>query len=477
LLICLDIGTTNVKAFAFSDAGGVWGVAERRNRLLTPQLERSEQEPAAILQNMREVLAEVLAQAKQREPLRGLVFSAAMHGLLAIDAAGKPLTNIWLWSDLRAAALAESWRRSETGLEIYRRTGVPIHPMSPLLKIIWLRQNEPELFAKTHKFLGIKEYLLFQLLGKYLSDLPVASATGLMNIHENRWDKHALDVAGLRVEQLPDLVLPTHMEILPKKVAVALNLPVDLPVIIGGSDGALANLGAGATTPGQWAVTIGTSAAIRMVTSKPLTDNKMRTFCYRLDDSRCIVGGASNNGTNALEWLRTQVIGSRRGAGAFAQLAAKVPAGADGLLFLPYLLGERAPLWDAQVRGSFHGLTAQHTQAHFVRAVMEGVLFNLKVIAEPLEAIQPPETIHAGGGFSNSRLWVQMLADIFQKPVCLDGQGVDPSILGALRVACQALNLPDLVDRQQVTIVWPDKTQAAIYAEAYQKFAQLALPF
>ncbi|MCY7329764.1 MAG: hypothetical protein LH618_14520, partial [Saprospiraceae bacterium] len=194
-------------------------------------------------------------------------------------------------------------------------------------------------------------------------------------------------------------------------------------------------------------------------------------------DVRCIVGGGSNNGTNALEWLRMQVIGSRREAGAFAQLAAEVPAGADGLLFLTYLLGERAPLWDAQARGSFQEITTQHTQAHFIRAVMEGVLFNLKIIAESLEAVQAIETIHAGGGFSNSRLWVQMLADIFQKSVCLDGRGVDPSILGALRVACQALNLPDLVDRQQVTIVRPDKTQAAIYAEAYQKFAQLALPF
>lgn len=475
MLICLDIGTTNVKAFAFSDAGAIWATAERRNQVLAPQLDRSEQDPAAILQNMREVLAEALAEANQREPLRGLVFSAAMHGLLAVDAAGKPLTNIWLWSDLRAAALAEPLRRSKVGLEIYHQTGVPIHPMSPLLKIIWLRQNDPEVFAKTYKFLGIKEFLLFHLLGKYLSDLSVGSATGLMNTRQNQWDAHALALAGITADQLPGLVLPTHIEALSKEVAVALDLPEGLPVIIGGSDGALANLGAGATTPGQWAVTIGTSAAIRMVSNTPLTDAKMRTFCYRLDADQCIVGGASNNGTNALEWLRLPVFGSRRSAGTFAQSAADVEPAAMGLLFLPYLLGERAPLWDAQARGSFHGLTAQHNQAHFVRAVMEGVLFNLKVIAEPLEDIQPIETIHAGGGFSNSRLWVQMLADIFQKPVCLDGRGVDASILGALRVACQALGLPDLVDRQQVTMVQPDKAPAATYARAYARFAQLSM--
>lgn len=447
-------------------------MADRRNELITPQLDRSEQDPEAILQNMREVLAEALAEAKQREPLRGIVFSAAMHGLLAVDEAGKPLTNIWLWSDLRAAKMAITLRYNNTGIGIYKRTGVPIHPMSPLMKIIWLRQNEPEIFEKTHKFLGIKEYLLFQLLGKYLSDLPIASATGLMNIERNRWDEHILKLLDITVEQLPALVLPTNIEPLPEKVAVALNLPIGLPVIIGGSDGALANLGAGATTPGQWAVTIGTSAAIRMVTSKPLIDEKMRTFCYRLDEVRCIVGGGSNNGTNALEWLRVQVIDSQHDAGAFAELAAKVPPGAEELLFLPYLLGERAPLWSANVRGSFLGLSAQHGQAHFIRAVMEGVLFNLKVIAESLEPVQPLETIHAGGGFANSRLWVQMLADIFQKPVSLYERGVDASILGALRVACQALGIPDLVDRQQVTIVQPDKKQAAIYAEAYEQFEQ-----
>ena len=475
MLISLDIGTTNVKAVAFSDAGAVWATAERRNQVLAPQPDRSEQEPLAILQNMREVLVEVLAEARQREPLRALVFSAAMHGLLAVDQAGQPLTNIWLWSDLRAAALAEPLRRSEAGLDIYHRTGVPIHPMSPLLKIMWLRQNEPKVFARTHKFLGIKDFLLLQLLGKYLSDLPVASATGLLNIHQNRWDDHALALAGITAAQLPELVLPTHIEVLPQNVTAALHLPEGLPIVVGGSDGALANLGAGATTPGQWAVTIGTSAAIRMVSPASLTDAKMRTFCYRLDARRCIVGGASNNGTNTFEWLRQSVFGGRHSPATFAKLAAGAPPGAAGLLFLPYLYGERAPLWDAQAQGSFQRLTARHSQAHLVRAVMEGVLFNLKIIAAPLAAADAVECIHAGGGFSNSRLWVQMLADIFQKPVSLDERGVDASVLGALRLAWQALNLPEFIDRQRVTIIQPDKSRAAVYAEAYQQFEQLAM--
>ena len=473
MLISLDIGTTNVKAVAFSDRGAVWGAAERRNQILTPQPGWSEQEPAAILQNMREALQEARLEAGQREPLRGLVFSSAMHGLLAVDAGGKPLTNILLWSDLRAAALAEPLRRSKAGLQIYRRTGVPIHPMSPLLKIMWLREYAPVLFARVHKFLGIKEFLIFQLLGTYLSDLSVASATGLLNTRRNRWDDRALALAGITAAQLPALVQPTLVQVLLKKVTTALDLPDDLPIVVGGSDGALANLGSGAVAPGHWAVTIGTSAAIRMVTNQPMTDAKMRSFCYRLDETRCIVGGASNNGTNALEWLRTTVFASRLPAGAFAELAGAVSPGAAGLLFLPYLLGERAPLWDARARGSFRGLSAQHTQAHLVRAVMEGVLFNLKVIAEPLEKVQTLLVIHAGGGFSHSRLWVQMLADLFQVPVHLDRRGVDASVLGALQIGRSALGLPALSVKHKPTVVQPDASRAVVYAEAYAEFKKL----
>ncbi len=473
MLISLDIGTTNVKAVAFSDRGAVWATAERRNQVLSPQPDWSEQDPEELLEHLRLVLAEVMREAGKKEPLRGLVFSAAMHGMLAVDEQGKPLTNIWLWSDLRAAELAEPLRKSKEGQAVYGRTGVPIHPMSPLLKIIWLRENQPKIFKQTHKFLGIKEYLLFHLLGEYVSDLSVASATGLLNTRENRWDERALALAGISAAQLPELEIPAQIMVLPKQVSSALHLPAGLPIVLGGSDGALANLGSGATLPGQWAVTIGTSAAIRIVTDAPFTDPQMRTFCYRVDEKRCIVGGASNNGTNALEWLRTSVMGSKLSAGAFAKLAQVAPLGTDGLLFLPYLLGERAPLWDARARGSFRGLSAHHTSAHLIRAVMEGVLFNLKVIAEPLESLQPLEILHAGGGFSHSRLWVQMLADIFQKPVRLDGSGVDSSVLGACIVGREALGLPPLGAGRKKTVIEPDSKKAVIYNAAYARFREL----
>ncbi len=134
-----------------------------------------------------------------------------MHGLLAVDESGKPLTNIWLWSDLRADAIARSLRNSAEGMETYHRTGVPLHAMSPLAKIIWLGQNMPNVFKKAHKFLGIKEFVWYRLTGQYESDLSLASATGLLDIRNNTWDETALQLSGISPERLPRLVPPSHI--------------------------------------------------------------------------------------------------------------------------------------------------------------------------------------------------------------------------------------------------------------------------
>jgi gluconokinase len=433
VLIALDIGTTNVKAVAFNAAGQATAVAERSNETLAPQPGWSEQDPEKVFQNVLAALREALALHAQM-PLSGIVFSAAMHGLVAVDAAGAPLTNFLLWSDLRAAEIARNLRQSGGGgLEIYQRTGVPIHPMSPLLKIIWLRQNRPDVFKKTHKFLGIKEFVWHRLTGNFNSDLSCASATGLLNIWKNDWDEHALATAGISAAQLPELLAPTEMRNPQPSI-----LPKTCPLIIGASDGALANLGSGATQAGQVSVTIGTSAAIRAMTDAPMLDAQMRTFCYRLDAARCIVGGASNNGTNALEWLRKSVFRSPLGPEDFANQAADVLPGADGLRFYPYLHGERAPLWDPTARGSFVGLTALHGQAHFVRAAMEGVLLNLKSVADVLEEKMQIHTVFASGGFARNQLWVSMLGEIFQKKIEVDTLGVDASARGAFLLGKEA---------------------------------------
>ncbi len=460
MIIGVDIGTTNVKAVAVDATGAPIAMAETRNETIVPQPGWSEQEPEAIYQNVLTVLLEVLQHVssfKQDMPVQGIAFSSAMHGLMAVDTAGNPMTNVWLWSDLRADAQARALRfRGKQGAEVYHRTGVPIHPMSPLCKLLWMREKMPGTFSSAHKFLGIKEYVWFRLTGKYQSDISCASATGLMNVWENQWDGEVLQLAGITPEQLPALVPVNFLEV------------GNFQEVIGASDGALANLGAGATQPGQVAVTIGTSAAIRCVADGPAVDAAMRTFCYRLDENRCIIGGASNNGSNVLDWLRNSVFHSDLSAEQFSNQAFEVPIGADGLVFLPYIQGERAPLWDAQARGSFSGLRSLHGQAHFVRAALEGILFNLKVIAEALP--QPMNSLYASGGFSQNTGWVQMLADVFQLPVFLDESGMDGSLAGAVRLGRQAIGLEPLSQNLRPKMVSPNPSNANAYHEAFERF-------
>ncbi|HOY05183.1 MAG TPA: gluconokinase [Saprospiraceae bacterium] len=470
MLIAVDIGTTNIKAVALNDAGALLAQAERHNTTRSDQPGWQEQDPAHIFQNVTAVLAETWQVVQGREILHGVVFSSAMHGLLALDDAGKPLTNILLWSDLRSSVIAGALRQQEAGLNLYSRTGVPIHAMSPLCKAIWLRQNRPEIFKKTHLFADIKSWIWNRLTGEFACDLAVASASGLMDIRQKKWDAEALGLAGIEEARLPLLVAPSHTASVLNEVAGRYNLPSDVPYIIGASDGALANIGSNATQPGQIAITIGTSAAIRMITSQAVLDESMRTFCYCVDAQRYIVGGASNNGTNVLEWLRKSVFRSSLTAAAFAEMASEVPEGSGGLLFLPYLWGERAPLYDAQVRGSFQNLAAQHAQPHFVRAAMEGVLFNVKIIAEALEAHGPVHTLHAGGGFSRNPLWVQMLADIFQKTVVLPDENVDASLLGAIRCAQEALKLSRQNESTLSRRIDPNTVLASVYSNAYLEF-------
>jgi gluconokinase len=231
-----------------------------------------------------------------------------------------------------------------------------------------------------------------------------------------------------------------------------MNLLADTPFVVGASDGVLSNLGVNAIEPGSLAVTIGTSGAIRTVTDKPVTDPKGRIFCYALTENHWVVGGPVNNGGMIFRWVRDQLGASeietakRLGMDPYevlTQIAAKVKPGADGLLFHPYLSGERAPLWDANARGSFFGLGLHHKKEHLIRAVLEGVIFNLYTVLLALkELIGEPKKIQATGGFARSQLWRQMMADIFNQELYVP-ESFESSCLGAAILGLYSLGLVD----------------------------------
>ena len=514
-IIGIDIGTTNTKAVAFTTDGKVLGSAGASYPVFTDAGGRHEQDPDQLLDAVVSALGEVRRMlvgaagasgvagvaasgiGAGEEGLAGISFSCAFHSLIVIGEEGRLLTHAMTWADLRPSAQANALRDSEAGYRIYQHTGVPIHAMSPLCKLLWLKATQPDLFRRGVKFISIKEYIWWRLFGKYQVDHSLASATGLLDIRQLEWYPESLALAGIQPGQLSMPVPVTHAEtaLLPEArrllegglpeggIAGRVNdpLPEGLRWIIGGGDGAMANLGSGAVRHGETALTIGTSGAIRMTVTRPEDDPLARVFNYIISEGYYICGGATNNGGNVLQWYIDRVMGGGVGEDDWHRRIAEiehVAPGCEGLIFLPYLQGERAPVWNADAKGVFFGVRSLHDYRHFLRACLEGVSYSLYQIGVSLaETVGPIEHIYASGGFTRSTAWLQMIADIFGKKVYVTGLA-DASAIGAAMIGMYACGLiGDLrTAASLVTVVQTYEPNAAlhtVYGENYQIFTQL----
>lgn len=471
-LLGLDLGTTNTKVLACTPDGEVLAQANRTYPMLQPKPGWRELDPEKLGTAAEEAMGEVIAKMGQA-PL-AIAISSAMHSLLAIDSDGQPLGNVLTWADSRSAEQARRLRRQAHGQAIYEATGTPIHPMSPLCKLAWMKEHDTARFRHAARFLTIKSWLLFRWTGQLLIDYSDASATGLFDIHHLEWQEDALAFAGIGPEQLPAPVPTTHiLESWRQTSREALNLGAGVPIVIGASDGCLANLGSQVLAPGNAALTIGTSGAIRVRREKPLADPRGRLFNYVLDEGYIITGGAVNNGGYALEWFRKE-LGAGQSLEVLMAKAAAVEPGAGGLLCLPYLLGERAPVWDGRARGAWVGLRDEHGQSHLLRSMLEGICFNLREVAGLIEKQGDPiKEVFASGGFTRSAFWVQLLADIFGRPVCIDASG-DASVKGAVILALRALgHLPRLEDAERFAARSERYLPDAARSEQYRPYFEL----
>ena len=437
--IGIDIGTTNAKAVAMSTNGKIMG----EERAAYPSIQKTagqfEQDPRKIFNAVRNILQKLVAKMKAHQPV-SVGFSSAMHGIMAVDKNGNPLTNLITWADTRSAGFAGTLAATEEGRKIYRLTGTPIHAMSPLCKLIWLRNDRRRIWTQAFKFVSVKEYIFFRLFGKWMVDHSIASATGLFNIRERQWCTEALSVADIGPERLsePLSVLHSERERISSPDLIP-SIPRELPFILGGNDGCLANLGTGAIEDFEAAVTIGTSGALRMVTREPVFDPDSILFNYLLDEEYYVSGGPINNGGVVLKWLMENIFGDQlesiSDVNKFVKRAFKAPAGSGGLVFLPYLLGERAPVWDGKARGAYVGLGIAHGREHLMRSAVEGISFALLQILVALEAGDSKvKRIFASGGFLQSPSWLQLLADIFKKEI-LHVSVADASAIGACMMA------------------------------------------
>lgn len=473
ILIGIDIGTGSTKAVAIDSTGTVLDSSQAHYSTLSGEGGISEQDPEEVWSAF--ILSVSTLVRRLNAPPAAISLSSAMHSLIPVSADGVPLGNMMTWADGRSAGVASRLRSIPIGRTLYEETGTPLHAMSPLCKIIWLRENRQPVFEDAAKFISIKEFIWYKLFGIWEIDYSIASATGLFNIHDLTWHATALAEAGISESRLSHPVnTTTFRKGINKAIAERMGIPETMLIMIGASDGCHANIGSLATEPGIAALTIGTSGAIRVTRETPAVNWEHMTFNYRLTNKYFVSGGPINNGGVALKWYAQSLLKRPLDSmTAYAELLGaltKVPAGSEGLFFLPYILGERAPIWNSNACGVFFGITAQHQQEHFTKAVIEGILFSLYQIMKAIESDGVRiKQIHVSGGFVNSPEWVQLLATIFGKKVVLVNRD-DASAIGAAFLAFDAMEIKGGYNKfnEQETISFePDPDVHHLYDTKY----------
>lgn len=486
-LITIDINTSAVKIHAFDMNGRVICWKKGSYPTFHPQPDYSEQDPEQIfittLYILKNFLNEFIHPKKYK--VRAICFSSSMHSVLPVDKSGNPLGNAIIWADNRGAKEAELLKKIPQHESIFHTTGTPIHPMSPLIKITWLKNHDQERFSQTYKFISIKEYIIKQLTGEYVIDHSIASSTGLFDIHKLKWHQESLEFAGISADRLSEPVSIFNDDIkLKNEYCVTLGLSQKTKLIVGSSDGCLATLGAGIFGEGKATITIGSSGAVRVAGRQVLRDEKQRFFNYLLTEGYYISGGPTNNGGVVFEWFARQFGDFSEGLefddvlNELFKIASQVKPGADGLLFLPYLLGERAPLWNANARGMYFGLNINHEQKHFVRATLEGILFEIYSIGKILETHRNFEDIYINGAYASLPLWTQILADMYGKTIHVndnhDSVAMGASLLGLTKLGIYS-NLEEAASTvKSIEKYHPNHKNHDMYMKYFKIFERLS---
>lgn len=470
-VIGLDVGTSGTKALAFSCSGKLLDSRKTEYQAMQTAVDRMEHDAVAVSQNALNCLNE-LTLAMGHAPL-AVGIDTFMHSLMPVDDEIKPMGNLMLWNDFRSASYAADLKETRLGKDIYRQTGTPVHPMSWLTKLRWMKDHEPDAFKKARYFIGIKEYLLYRLTGELVVDYSTASSTGLFNGSEKEWDVKALDWIGIWPERLPQPVNPSIF-----LSSDVLDCGKEITIISGLSDGCAANLGAASMSPAELTLTLGTSGAVRYTGTELRADPEGILFSYCLDDRLFVTGGASNNCYNVIEKVareqRMELWKSDR------ESFRSSPAAEKDLFFLPWMFGERSPVQLYHPLHGYIGRTDVHTPGQLIQSSIEGILFNLKHIADKLQQINEFQfsCLHLSGGLSDLPGIRELTAAIIGLPVIMHNSS-ECSALGTAYFTAKQLGIVSGYDEIHtwnpvVEEVLPDETLSKNYRNAYERFLVLA---
>ncbi len=442
-LLGIDIGTSGTKVIAIDDEGHLAASASREYALLTPKPLWAEQHPADWWNATCECCREITAKIPASE-IVGIGLSGQMHGLVALDAQNQVLRPAILWCDGRTQEQCD-YITAKVGQDVLlEETCNPVLAGFTAPKIIWMRDHEPQLYERARMFLLPKDYIRFQLTGEFATEVSDASGTSLLNVPRRQWSNRVLDALQINRDKLPlvyeSCEVSAHIS---RAGSEATGLQEGTPVVGGGGDQAAGAVGNGIVQSGVISVATGTSGVVFAFADTPSVDPQLRvhTFCHAVPNKWHVMGVMLAAG-GSLRWFR-DTLGrpEMRVAGLMkvdpyeliAREAVTVPAGSEGLIFLPYLSGERTPHPDPQARGAWIGLTLRHTKAHMARAVMEGVAFGLKDSLEILRSLNVSiGNVRANGGGARSDVWRQIQADIFDFPLSTVGVDEGPGLGAAL---------------------------------------------
>ena len=474
-LIGVDVGTSGTRALAVTTDGELVAEANRPHDLLTPRPGWTEQDPAQWWDATKAVLAEVAAKA---EDVVGLGLTGQMHGSVFLDSAGDVIRPALLWNDQRTAAECDEITERVGAERLLELAGNPALTGFQAPKILWLARHEPDAYARVASVVLPKDYVRLRLTGEHATDASDAAGTLLLDVRARDWSPDILDALEIPREWMPEVFEgPEVTGTLREDVAGELGLPAGLPVAAGGGDNAAAAVGVGVVREGSLSSSIGTSGVIfaHRDAFAPDPSGRVHAFCHAVPGAFHLMSVTLSAG-GSLSWWRDLV------GGDFDTLVAGAEAvapGAEGLVFLPYLTGERTPHLDPEARGAFVGLTVRHGRGHLTRAVMEGVAFSMRDGLEIMRGLgTPDDDVRAVGGGARSPLWMQLQADVYGRPVRRTVIDEGPAYGAALLAGVAAGAFADVEEassrvRLREEVTEPDPERARRYDGLYEVYASL----
>ena len=466
-MLSIDVGTSGVRAALFDDRGVETISTQTRRRREGALSDLGEFDPDALVDEVIATIDEVCADSPDIE---FIAISTFWHSLVGVDARGTPTTPLLSWADTRAAQIAKTLRASFNETEIHERTGCRFHASYWPAKLRWLRNEWPDRFAATAKWLGFGEYLCLRLFGDTAAGVSLASATGLFNQRACDWDWEfirALEITPDTLPRIDDTNRPKLLETYARRWPALAE--ARLAVVVG--DGATNNIGAGCSTKDDVALMIGTSGAMRVVfAGDPPETLSPALWSYRASRTRVAVGGALSDGGGLLQWLRESL--NLETTDLEQKLVALEPDG-HGLTILPFWSGERSTGWSPDACGVIFGLRQETQPAEIVRAALEAIAYRFASIARALDAVAPGARIVAtGNALRSSRVWMQIMADVLGRPMAL-GSAAEASIRGAALLALEAVGTISTIEDVSVPtagvfepgVFQPDVMRHARYRE------------